>query len=128
MFLFFYVFQHFVKQIHKHRSTKSPWPTITGSLDAYYRYNFANAKDPTTGNPVTNNYTSFTNSQNSFELGMASIQAAHSFGKASAFVDLGFGRRAEEFYYPGDGASGEVVILLFFGFRKTGFFELCHNR
>ena len=30
---------------------------------------------------------------------MASIQAAHSFGKASAFVDLGFGRRAEEFNY-----------------------------
>src|ERR1700750_1997714 len=77
----------------------APSPTITGSVDVYYRYNFANAKDPETGDPVTNNYTSFTNSQNSFELGMASIQAAHSFGKASAFVDLGFGRRAEEFNY-----------------------------
>lgn len=72
--------------------------TITGSVDVYYRYNFANAKDGD-GNLVTNNYTSFTNSQNTFELGMASIQAAHSFGKASAFVDLGFGRRAEEFAY-----------------------------
>ena len=71
---------------------------ITGSIDVYYRYNFANAKD-TAGNPITNNYTSFTNSQNSFELGMASIQASHSFGKASAFIDLGFGRRAEEFSY-----------------------------
>jgi len=71
---------------------------ITGSVDVYYRYNFANAKD-TSGNPITNNYTSFTNSQNSFELGMASIQASHSFGKASAFIDLGFGRRAEEFSY-----------------------------
>ena len=70
----------------------------TGSIDVYYRYNFANAKD-SAGNPITNNYTSFTNSQNSFELGMASIQASHSFGKASAFVDLGFGRRAEEFSY-----------------------------
>lgn len=77
----------------------SPWPTITGSVDAYYRYNFANAKDPETGEPITNNYTSFTNSQNSFELGMASIRADHSFGKASATVDLGFGRRAEEFSY-----------------------------
>ena len=46
-----------------------------------------------------NNYTSFTNSQNSFELGMASIKADHSFGKASATIDLGFGRRAEEFSY-----------------------------
>jgi len=70
--------------------------TITGSVDVYYRYNFANAKD-SAGSPITNNYTSFTNSQNSFELGMASIQASHSFGKASAFIDLGFGRRAEEF-------------------------------
>lgn len=73
---------------------KSPWPTITGSVDAYYRYNFNNPKSG-----ATNNYTSFTNSQNSFELGMASIRADHSFGKASATVDVGFGRRAEEFSY-----------------------------
>lgn len=77
-------------------STKktSPAPTITGSVDAYYRYNFA---DPKSG--TINNYTSFTNSQNSFELGMASIRADHSFGKATATIDLGFGRRAEEFSY-----------------------------
>lgn len=72
----------------------SPAPTITGSVDAYFRYNF---NDPKAG--FTNDYTSFTNSQNSFELGMASIRADHSFGKASATIDLGFGRRAEEFSY-----------------------------
>jgi len=72
----------------------SPVPTITGSVDVYYRYNFNDSK---TG--FTNNYTSFTNSQNSFELGMASVRADHSFGKASATIDLGFGRRAEEFAY-----------------------------
>jgi len=72
----------------------SPAPTITGSVDAYFRYNFANPKDG-----ATNNFTSFTNSQNSFQLGMASIRADHSFGKASATVDLGFGPRAEEFSY-----------------------------
>ncbi|MGN6247107.1 MAG: outer membrane beta-barrel protein [Ginsengibacter sp.] len=71
-----------------------PAPTITGSVDAYFRYNFANPKDG-----ATNNFTSFTNSQNSFQLGMASIRADHSFGKASATVDLGFGPRAEEFSY-----------------------------
>lgn len=77
-------------------STKKtpPAPIITGSVDFYYRYNF---NDPKTGG--TNNYTSFTNSQNSFELGMASLRADHSFGKASATIDLGFGRRAEEFAY-----------------------------
>ena len=69
-------------------------PVITGSVDIYYRYNFS---DPKSGG--LNNYTSFTNSQNSFELDMASIRADHSFGKASATVDLGFGRRAEEFSY-----------------------------
>ncbi len=75
-------------------SATSPWPTITGSVDGYYRYNFDNPKSG-----ALNNYTSFTNSQNSFELGMASVRADHSFGKASATVDLGFGRRAEEFSY-----------------------------
>ncbi|MEP7107140.1 MAG: outer membrane beta-barrel protein [Ferruginibacter sp.] len=74
-------------------STKSL--TISGSVDAYYRYSFANNPDN------TNNYTSFTNSQNSFELGMASIRADASAlsGKVTATLDLGFGRRAEEFSY-----------------------------
>src|SRR5258706_8149947 len=79
-------------------SSSSPPVTITGSVDGYYRFNFADAKDAE-GNPITNNYTAFTNSQNSFELGMASVRADHSFGKASATIDLGFGRRAEEFSY-----------------------------
>jgi hypothetical protein len=72
--------------------------TITGSVDAYYRYNFNDTK---AGGPLNdyNNYTSFTNSQNSFQLGMASVRADHGFGKASATIDLGFGPRAEEFSY-----------------------------
>ena len=67
--------------------------TISGGLDAYYRYNFSNN--------FANNYTSFTNSQSSFELGMASIRADASAlaGKVTATIDLGFGRRAEEFSY-----------------------------
>ncbi len=65
--------------------------TITGSVDAYYRYDF--------NNQAGNNKTSFTNSANSFELGMASIKLDHSFGKVAATADLGFGRRAEEFSY-----------------------------
>lgn len=70
-----------------------PSPVITGSVDAYYRFNFANHKT------TINNFTSFTNSNNSFALGMASIKGDHSFGKASATLDLGFGQRAEEFSY-----------------------------
>jgi hypothetical protein len=75
-------------------TTVKPAPpiAISGSVDVYYRYNPGGGKYP-------NNYTSFTNSANSFELGMASIRGDHSFGKVSATVDLGFGRRAEEFSY-----------------------------
>lgn len=68
---------------------------INGSVDAYYRYNFANAKS--TG--AFNNKTSFTNSQNSIELGMASLKASYTKGKAGVVVDLGFGTRATEFSY-----------------------------
>lgn len=109
-------------------STKSPAPTITGSVDAYYRYNFSNAKDAA-GNQITNNKTSFTNSQNSFELGMVSLQAAHSFGKASVFADLGFGRRAQEFDYPdGNGGNGfyslASVKQAFLSYAISGKFKL----
>lgn len=96
-------------------TVKTPPPvTITGSVDAYYRFNFSN---PKTG---YNNYTSFTNSQNSFELGMASIRGDHSFGKVSATVDLGFGRRAEEFSY-NDGAHPTLFAVkqLYASFQAT---------
>ena len=89
-------------------STKTEEPakttTITGSVDVYYRYNFANAK----GSLVTNNATSFTNSHNSFELGMASVKVAHSFGKIGAVLDLGFGSRAKEFSYNETGITQAV--------------------
>ena len=74
-------------------STKKPTTNLTYSVDIYYRYDLNDAPDK------TNNLTSFTNSKNSFELGMASIRADHSFGKVSATADLGFGRRAQENSY-----------------------------
>lgn len=70
-----------------------PKPVISGSADVYYRYNFQNPKTS------YNNLTSFTNSHNSFELGMASIKAEHSIGKVGMVADIGFGRRADEFSY-----------------------------
>jgi hypothetical protein len=82
-------------------STKKPTSTttFTFSADAYYRYDFADQ--------LGNNKTSFTNSNNSFELGMASVKVDHSFGKIGATIDLGFGRRAAEFSY-NDGAGVPV--------------------
>lgn len=90
-------------------STKSL--TVSGSVDAYYRYNFAGR---------ANNYTSFTNSQSSMELGMASLRADATAlsGKVGATVDLGFGRRAEEFSYnDGNDNAGS-------GPDKNGFLSL----
>jgi Putative beta-barrel porin-2, OmpL-like. bbp2 len=82
----------------------SPATTFSGSLDLYYRYNFANPPGS------LNNYTSFTNSQNSFELGFATIRADHSWAKAGVTVELGFGRRAQEFSY-NDGAPNGFLSL-----------------
>ena len=83
---------------HSQDSTKGT-TTMTYSVDAYTRYDFSGK---------ANNYTSFTNSINSFELGMASVRADHSFGKVAATVDLGFGRRAEEFSYNDGNGAGAV--------------------
>lgn len=63
---------------------------FSGSADMYYKYDFSK---------FDNSKTSFTKSHDSFELGMASIKAAHKTGKASVLVDLGFGNRAAEFTY-----------------------------
>ena len=85
-------------------STKNGKLTLSGSVDGYYRYNFHNAKD----SGHTNNLTSFTNSQNSFELGMASLKADYTNGKVEAVADLGFGRRAEEFSYNDKGTMTAI--------------------
>jgi Putative beta-barrel porin-2, OmpL-like. bbp2 len=77
---------------------------ITGSVDGYYRYNFNNTKDV----PSFNNNSSFTNSSNSFELGMASVKFDYSKGKIGAVADLGFGTRAAEFSYNEAGALAAV--------------------
>ena len=67
-----------------------PATVFAGSVDMYYKYDFSK---------FDNSLTSFTKSNDSFELGMASIEASHKVGKASVFVDLGFGTRASEFTY-----------------------------
>jgi hypothetical protein len=92
----------------------SPATVFSGSLDLYYRYNFANAPS------FNNNYTSFTNSQNSFELGMATIRADHSWAKAGVTVELGFGRRAQEFSY-NEAYQGGVV-----GAPPTPYFSIAN--
>ena len=81
-------------------STKAPSFQLSGSADVYYRHDFSNPKSL-----PYNNFTSFTNSQNSFALGMASVKAEYTKGKAGLVADIGFGKRAEEFSYNDAGTS-----------------------
>jgi len=111
--IFFLAFVSFIYVNAQDSSSKGAL-SITGSLDAYYRYNFQNAKD----SGHTNNYTSFTNSQNSFELGMASIKADYAIGKVDGVIDLGFGRRAQEFSY-NDGGSMAAIKQAYVSFAPS---------
>lgn len=71
-------------------------PIISGFADAYYRYSLL---DPAAAENNFDNYTSFTNSHNSFELGMLSVKVEHTMGKVGVVGDLGFGKRAQDFSY-----------------------------
>jgi hypothetical protein len=82
---------------------QKPIFSFTGSADVYYRYDFAKTK--------ANNFTSFTNSHNSFALGMASLKAEHKSDKVGAVIDLGFGQRAKEFSYNDEGISAAIKQL-----------------
>src|SRR5687767_13204639 len=82
---------------------KKPFFSLTGSADVYYRYDFAKTK--------ANNFTSFTNSHNSFALGMASLKAEHKSDKVGAVIDLGFGQRAKEFSYTDEGITAAIKQL-----------------
>jgi hypothetical protein len=86
-------------------STEEPGSTttISGFADAYYKYDF--------GKTAANNKTSFTNSHNSFELGMASLKVEHSTKKVSVVADLGFGKRAQEFSYNDAGLMAAIKQL-----------------
>jgi hypothetical protein len=77
--------------------------TISGFVDMYYRNDF--------GQNAANNRTSFTNSHNSFELGMASLKLEHNIGKVGFVADLGFGKRAQEFSYNDAGIAQTIKQL-----------------
>ena len=74
-------------------STKKNLTIISAYVDGYYRGLLKN------GGGSNNNFTSFTNTHNSFNLGMASIKVDQSLQKFTASLDLGIGKRADEFSY-----------------------------
>ena len=56
----------------------------------------------------TNNKTSFTNSNQSLQLGMASIKLDHTKGNFAGTLDLGLGKRAQEFSYNDNGVAQTI--------------------
>ncbi|MBK7288827.1 MAG: porin [Chitinophagaceae bacterium] len=90
--------------------TKAPALIISGSVDAYYKYDFAKS--------TANSFTSFTQTQNAFSLGMASIKFEHKGNKVSAVADLGFGPRAKDFSYADDGIT-QVIKQLYVSYSPT---------
>lgn len=82
---------------------KVPTLTISGSMDAYYKNDFAQTK--------SNSFTSFSQSHNSFSLGMASVKLEHKGGKVGAVADLGFGPRAKDFSYNDNGITQAIKQL-----------------
>jgi hypothetical protein len=76
---------------------------ISGSVDGYYKYDFAKT--------AGNTYTSFTQTHNTFALGMASVKFEHKGEKVSAVADLGFGPRAKDFSYTDDGITQAIKQL-----------------
>ena len=85
--------------------------SITGSADVYYKFDFAKTK--------TNNFTSFTNSHNSFSLGMASIKLENKTDKIDLVMDLGFGTRASEFSYTDNGLL-QAIKQLYVSYTPAG--------
>lgn len=82
---------------------KKPALTISGSADVYFKYDFRKQG--------SNNKTSFTNSNNAFAFGMASVKFEHTGSKVSMVADLGFGSRAAEFSYNDQGILAAVKQL-----------------
>ena len=74
--------------------------TFTTYMDGYYRADFAGLK--------SNNKTSFTNSNNALQIGMASFKVDQTLGKFAGTVDVGFGKRADENSYNDKGLATSV--------------------
>src|SRR6476469_4884834 len=102
--------------MHAQDSTQqTPAIAVNGSADLYYKYDFGKSR--------TNNLTSFTNSHNRFELGMASVKLEHKTSKVDLVADLGFGKRAQEFSYNDQGILA-AIKQLYISYSPAGWLKL----
>lgn len=73
---------------------------ISGSVDTYFKYDFA-------GKKIANIPTSFASEQNSISLGMIDLGMKKTVGKASFVGELSFGPRGEAQSLPNAGSNGQ---------------------
>ena len=97
-----FLFMSILSNAQSDTSAKAPLAATTYTIyfDGYYRNDFSKQS--------TNNKTSFTNSNQSLQLGMASIKIDHANGKFAGTVDLGLGKRAQEFSYNDNGVAQAI--------------------
>lgn len=83
-------------------SAKAPVASTSYTIyfDGYFKSDFSNQSN--------NNKTSFTNSNQSLQLGMASIKLDHTKGNFAGTLDLGLGKRAQEFSYNDNGVAQAI--------------------
>ena len=81
---------------------KSNW-SFTSFVDGYYRSDF--------NQNLSNNRTSFTNSNNKLALGMVSAKVDYAYKNLSFSADLGVGKRIKEFAYNDKGVLSYVKQL-----------------
>ncbi len=79
-------------------------------FDGYYKSDFSKK--------ATNNKTSYTNSNQSLQLGMASIKIDRTNGKFTGIIDLGLGKRAQEFSYNDNGLT-QVIKQAFVSYAPN---------
>ena len=89
--------------------------TYTTYIDGYYRSDFAGLQ--------SNNKTSFTNSNNSLQLGMASFKVDQTLGKFAGTVDLGVGKWATHIGYELLDAYSNRNYSMSYGFSYGPFFH-----
>jgi hypothetical protein len=92
--------------------------TISGSVDAYYKYDFSKFRNAAGGSNIP---TSFATDQNSVSIGMVDLAVKKKVNKASFVGELSFGPRGEGQSIPNSGSNGQSFHIqnLYMGYDLT---------
>lgn len=92
--------------------------TISGSVDAYYKYDFSRFRNAAGSSNIP---TSFATEQNSISIGMVDLAVKKKVNKASFVGELSFGPRGEGQSIPNSGTNGQSFHIqnLYMGYDVT---------